>query len=50
MKIHFEERDEKKNHGKNAGFEDSGFVKTCDELVLDLLHEKKTREIQTAKD
>ena len=45
-------RDQTNNkfYGKNAGFEDSGFVKTCDEPVLDLLQERKTREIQTVKD
>ena len=32
---------------RNQIFEDSGFVRTCDELVLDLLQERKIREIQT---
>ena len=26
-----------KFHGKNSGFVDSGFVKTCDELVIGLV-------------
>ena len=28
-----------KIHGKNSGFIDSGFVKTCDELVIGLVGE-----------
>ena len=35
MKIHLELTKEKdKNHRKNSGFVNSGFVKTCDELVI----------------
>ena len=36
MKIHLEQiKANKKNHGeKKSGFVDSGFVKTCDELVI----------------
>ena len=34
MKIHLEQFKAKdKFHGNNSGFADSGFVKTCDELV-----------------
>ena len=29
-------RNKNKLHGKNSGFVDSGFVKTCDELELGL--------------
>ena len=37
MKIHLEQiKATDKFHGKNSGFVDSGFVKTCDELVIDL--------------
>ena len=35
MKIHLEQiKANDKYHGKNSGFVDSGFVKTCDELVI----------------
>ena len=37
MKIHLEQiKANDKFHGKNSGFVDSGFVKICDELVIDL--------------
>ena len=35
MKIHLEQND--KFHYKKSGFVDSGFVKTCDELVIGLV-------------
>ena len=36
MKIHLEQiKANNKFHGKNSGFVDSGFVKTCDELVIE---------------
>ena len=36
MKIHLEQiKTNNKFHGKYADFVDSGFVKTCDELVTD---------------
>ena len=35
MKIHLEQiKANDKYHGKNSGFVDSGFVKTCDEFVI----------------
>ena len=35
MKIHLEQiKANDKYHGKNSGFVDLGFVKTCDELVV----------------
>ena len=35
MKIHLEQiKARDKFHGKSSGFVDSGFVKTCDDLVL----------------
>ena len=35
MKLHLEQiKANYKFHGKNSGFVDSGFVKTCDELVI----------------
>ena len=33
VKIHLD-RNKNKLHGKNSGFVDSGFVKTCDELAI----------------
>ena len=36
MKIHLEQiKTNDKFHGKDSGFVDSGFVKTCDELVIE---------------
>ena len=35
MKIHLQQvKTNDKFYGKNSGFVDSGFVKTCDELVI----------------
>ena len=35
MKIHLEQiKAYDRFHGKNSGFVDSGFVKTCDEFVI----------------
>ena len=43
MKIHLEQfKANDKFHGNNSDFVDSGFVKTCDELVIDSDWQKKT--------
>ena len=36
MKIHLHKKDQRKqkSNGKNSGLVDSGFVKTCDDLVI----------------
>ena len=42
MKIHLAQmKANYRFHGKNSDFVDSGFVKTCDELVIDLFEMPK---------
>ena len=42
MKIHLEQiKANDKFHGKNSGFVDSEFVKTCDELVIEIRSQKQ---------
>ena len=47
MKIHLEKiKTNIKFHGKKSGFVDSGFVKTCDELVIDPEKMQKSADIE----
>ena len=48
MKIHLEQvKTNDQFDGKNSGFVDSGFVKTCDELVIEPRGQECVQRLET---
>ena len=48
MKFHLEQmKNNDKFDGKNSGFLDSGFVKTCDELVIEPRGQECVQRLET---